>query len=201
MKIKLIIILYAISFNVIAQTEKDVKSIFGNGKLHSGYFLTPSVKSGNIAGSTNVITGIGAGVIFNNKFSLDGSYRFTVTENSPAGEDPAYYLHGRWFGLGGEYTVMPEKIIHLGFPVEVGLGEIELDVKDSFENMHMPVIQDEAWFFNIEPAIALEVNVWKYIKLNFKAGYRFVSNINFRNITEKDLAGVTFSLGIKAGIF
>ena len=49
--------------------------------------------------------------------------------------------------------------------------------------------------------MAVEINLQKFIKLNLSAGYRFVSDVTFRNISEKDLKGFTFTAGLKIGLF
>jgi hypothetical protein len=202
MKIKLIIILSIAVSSLTAQPNEDVKTVFGSGKPHIGYFLTPSCQFGNIAGSTAVIPGVGAGVVFNNKISLDVKYKFIATENTPAGEaDNRFYLDGQWFGIRCEYIIKPENAVHLSFPIEVGLGEIELDLKDSFENQQVIIPSGEAWFANLEPGVALEINLLKYLKLNLTAGYRFVSGVTFRNMSEKDLKGFTYSAALKIGLF
>jgi hypothetical protein len=76
-----------------------------------------------------------------------------------------------------------------------------MDKKDSFENIPISVPLEDAIFANLEPGIALEINTFKYVKLNLSAGYRFVSDVSFRNLSGKDLSGVTFSAGLKIGIF
>jgi hypothetical protein len=201
MKINLIIILSAVVLNITAQTKVEAKTLFGNGKPHIGYFINPSCQFGNFTGATAVMPGIGAGVILNNKYSLNILYKFTVTENTPAGEANQLYLHGQWFGLKAEYSLKPEGIVHLNFPLEIGAGEIEFDLKDSYENNQFIIPPGEDWFAYLEPGVAVEINLQKYIKLNLSAGYRFVSDVIFRNITEKDLNGFTFATGLKIGLF
>jgi hypothetical protein len=202
MKIKILVVFIAIASTLKAQPNDGVKTVFGTGNPHIGYFITPSCQIGEITGSTAIIPGIGAGIIFNNNISLDLKYKFIATENTPAGEDDnRLYLDGQWFGIRGEYILKPEKVVHLSFPLEVNLGEIELDLKDSFEDQNITVPSDEAWFVNIEPGVALEINLWRYMKLNLTAGYRFVSDITFRNLSEKDLMGFTYSAALKIGLF
>ena len=201
MKIKLIILLCAFVFNTAAQTKQEAKTIFGNGKPHIGYFINPSFQVGNFAGSTAIIPGIGAGVLFNNKLSASILYKFTLTENTPAGEPDQLYLHGQWFGLKAEYSIKPESVVHVSFPLEIDAGEIEFDIKDSYENQAAAAPSGEAWFVNIEPGIAAEINLWKYLRLNLGAGYRFVSDIKFSNVSGSDMMGFTFSAGLKIGLF
>lgn len=198
---KLVLAMCVVALNATAQPIEEVKTIFGNGKPHIGYFLSPSFQFGNFAGSTAVIPGIGAGVLLNNKISLEAKYKLTVTKNTPVGEDPQFYLHGQWIGLRCEYSIKQSSAVHLSFPLEIGIGEIELDLKDSFENQHITIPSGDVWFANIEPGVALEVNLLKYVKLNLSAGYRFVSDVSFRNLSEKDLMGFTYSAGFKVGLF
>ncbi len=201
MKIKLIIILSAVVINITAQTNEEAKTLFGNGKPHIGYFINPSCQFGNFAGANAVIPGIGAGVILNKKYSLNILYKLTVTESTPAGEANQLYLHGQWFGFKAEYSLKPEGMVHLNFPLEIGAGEIELDLKDSYENEQVIIPSGDAWFAYLEPGVAVEINLQKFIKLNLSAGYRFVSDVTFRNISEKDLKGFTFTTGLKIGLF
>jgi hypothetical protein len=202
MKIKLLIVFIAIVSNLTAQTNDEAKTIFGTGTPHIGYFFTPFCQSGKIAGSNAIIPGIGAGVILNNKVSFDLRYKFIATEKTPHGEvNDQLYLDGQWFGIRCEYIIKPGNAVHFSFPVEVGTGEIELDLKDSYENADIIIPAGDLWFANLEPGVSMEINLWRYMKLNLTGGYRFVSNFTFRNLSGKDLMGFTYSAAIKIGIF
>jgi len=201
LKVKLLLLFFTIAVTTTAQTNEEAKTFFGNGKQEIGYFVSPSCQFGNIAGSTAIMTGIGAGILFNNKYYLGLNYKFIATENTPVGEiDNRFYLDQRYGGVRFEYALQPEKVVHFNFPVEFGVGETELDLKDSFED-EGTVPTDDAWFAYLEPGVALEINLHKYVKINISGGYRFVSNVSFRNLTEKNLAGITCSAGLKIGIF
>jgi hypothetical protein len=198
----IIFIFSAFAASISAQSGEETKTIFGNGKPEMGYFLSPSCQIAKFAGSTAVIPGLGAGVIFNKNISLGLVYKLTVTEKTPVGEsDNRLYLHGQWGGIKAEYSIRPVNAVHLSFPLEIGVGEIETDLKDSYENQSVTIPAGEAWFANIEPGVALEVNLHKYLKLNLSAGYRLVSDISYRNLTEKNLMGFTSTATLKFGIF
>jgi hypothetical protein len=205
-KIHLLWLLFCLSYNVTAQSNEEVKTVFGNkkasvGKPHVGYFLSPSCQLSSIAGTIAVIPGIGAGIILNNKLSLSLIYRNIATENTPEGEaDKRLYLDGQWGGMRCEYSIVPGNVIHLNFPVEIGVGDIEFDLKDSYEEESAPPDND-ALFVYFEPGAALEINIWKYLKIDLAAGYRFVSNISFRNLSERDLMGITCATLLKIGVF
>jgi hypothetical protein len=166
-----------------------------------GYYVSPYVQAGNFAGATTVYPGLGIGVIMNNKISVDVRYKFSVTENTPVGDDTKLYLHSQFGGVRCEYSIKPKNAIHLNFPIEIGIGEMEMDLKDSFENQPVAIPQEDAWFANIEPGVGVEINLLKYLKINFTGSYRFVSDVSFRNLTGKDLMGFNCSAGFKIGLF
>lgn len=202
MKIKLLLIISTLATSLSAQESSPVKTLFGKSNHQLGYYVSPFLQSGMIAGSTAVVPGIGAGITINQKVSFDIRYKFIVNENTPTGEtDTRLYLDGKWIGLRGEYYLKPERIFHLGFPVEAGIGEVELDLKDTYEDEQAMVPSEDAWYAYLEPGVAFEINLWKYIKINISAGYRLASNMTFRSMTEKDLMGFTYSGAIKIGIF
>ena len=200
-KAKLLLLFFTIAVTTIAQINESTKTVFGSGKPDIGYFIIPSCQVGEIAGNTAILPGIGAGVVLNDRLYLGINFKYIATENTPEGEtDNRLYLDQRYGGVRFEYAVQPEKVIHFNFPIEFGVGETELDLKDSYENGGL-VPTDDAWFAYLEPGVALEINLHKYIKLNISGGYRFISNVTFRNLTEKNLGGITCSAGLKIGIF
>jgi hypothetical protein len=195
-----IILFCAAALNAAAQQAQETKTLFGNVKPHIGYFVMPSCQIGEIAGSTAVLPGIGAGLILNNKISIGINYRFIATENTPVSEtDTRLYLDQQYLGVKGEYTLLPEKVAHLNIHLEAGIGHTEFDLKEGYESGDIPA--NDASFAYMEPGAALEFNLWKYLKLDLETGYRFVSDVTFSNLTEKDFKGFTFLAGLKIGIF
>jgi len=200
-KVKLLLSFFAIAMTSLAQTKEEAKTFFVNGNPEIGYFISPSFQVGDIAGSTAILTGLGAGIVFNRNIYLGMNYKFIASENTPEGEpDSRLYLDQRYYGLKFEYAIQPGKVVHVNFPIELGAAETELDLKDSYEKEGL-VPTDDAWSAYLEPSVALEINLYKYIKLNIAGGYRLVSNVSFRNLTEKNLTGITCSAGLKVGIF
>jgi hypothetical protein len=202
MRIKILILLCALASEIFAQTVEETKTVFGNGKPHLGFFVSPTLQLGKIAGSTAILPGIGGGVILNHKFSVGLTYKFIASENTPAGEeDTRLYLDQFYAGLKFEYSIFPAKPVHVNIQLEGGVGHTELDLKESYENDHSGFPSNDASFGYLEPGLALEINLWKYLKLDIGAGYRFASEVLFRSITEKDLMGLSCFAGLKIGIF
>jgi hypothetical protein len=65
----------------------------------------------------------------------------------------------------------------------------------------MAIPTNDASFGYLEPGIALEINLMKYVKLNLSTCYRFVSEIKYRNLSRTDLAGINCAISFKIGIF
>jgi hypothetical protein len=200
-KTKLIFLLCTIVLYASGQTGKDVKTLLGNGDVHLGYFLNPSCQVSKVAGSTAVLPNIGAGIAINNQLYISFVYKYIATENTPIGEDSKLYLDERNGGIRFEYSLKPEKVVHVNFPIETGVGHAELDLKDSYEGIGFSIPSDDVSFFYLEPGMAVELNIWKYAKFDLSVGYRVVNKVKFRNLTEKDLMGITFSAGLKIGLF
>jgi len=47
----------------------------------------------------------------------------------------------------------------------------------------------------------LELNLHKYARFQAGAGYRLLSQMNYRNFNQSDLAGLTAYAGLKLGLF
>ena len=202
MKTQFIIFICAISFYATAQTDEPAKTLFGNKKLQLGYFINPACQFGNIAGSTAVLPAVGAGISINNNWYVGLNYKFIATENTPVGEtDSSLYLDQKLFGIKCEYSNWSKKVAHVNVLFEAGIGETEYDLKDSYESAHSSLPKNDAWYAYLEPGVNLEINVWKYAKLNLCASYRLISSMNFRSITEKDLMGFNYAVGFKIGLF
>jgi hypothetical protein len=59
----------------------------------------------------------------------------------------------------------------------------------------------EANFYQVEPSALLELNIHKYVRFNIGAGYRFVGQMSYRNMDQRDLSGFTGYVGLKIGVF
>lgn len=98
-------------------------------------------------------------------------------------------------GLLIEYTLLPKKVFHLTFPLQVGIGEVEMDNNRGSANL------GEANFFKIEPGALLEVNLHKFVRLNSGITYRYIGDVSYRNLTARDLSGIQLQVSIKIGLF
>jgi len=183
-----------------AQTQKtlfsDVEQV--------GFYLSPNMQLGSVAGETAVLASFKGAITFREKFAIGGMYSLSLNEFQPSTElVPDTYLDLRMGGLFVEYTLQPSKLVHLTFPVSVGAGEIQLDWTESssFYSTQDNFFGGDNFLF-IEPGALLELNVFSYMKLNLGLTYRVVpGGVDYRGLEAGDISGLTGLLGLKFGLF
>jgi hypothetical protein len=187
------------SFNLNAQTTPQAKTLLGNKNTvkNVGFILTPTFQLTSIDGSATSLFSLRGGAVFNDKLTLGGFYSLSVNQIRPKSETaPNLYMDYRAAGGFVEYTIFSNKLLHLTFPLFIGGGEIEMD-NDNGSNLEL----GERNFFLIEPNVMAELNLHKHVRLNLGTGYRFVGNMNYRNMNQADISGVVGSIGLKFGFF
>lgn len=187
-------------FNLSAQNNQETKTLFGNGSIlnteNLGFFVSPSYGITQIDGATASLLNVRGGLSFNDKYAIGGYFNTSINDFVPQSETLQNVYMDYWT-VGGffEYNIKSNKITHLTFPLYIGYGEVQMDNEMGDTGL------GEASFFQIEPAALLEVNLHKYIRFNVGAGYRIVSDMNYRNINQSDLSGLTGYVGLKFGLF
>ena len=146
--------------------------------------------------SSTTLLNVRGGINLKDKFSFGLFYSTSLNEIRPRSEViPNIYMDYRSFGGFIEYTLLAKKAIHLSFPVYVGYGEVEMDNEQGSARL------GESNFFQIEPSALLEVNLHKHIRFNAGAGYRIIGNMEYRNLNQSNLSGITGYVGLKFGLF
>lgn len=183
-----------------AQENKEANTLFGDSNSIStdelGFFLAPSYGLTQIDGSSTSLFQVRGGLNVKDKISIGAYFSTSINEIKPESETlPNIYMDYWTVGGFAEYTLLSKNLVHLTFPLFIGYGEVEMD------NNAGDVGLGEANFFQIEPSALLEVNLHKYVRLNLGAGYRFVGQMDYRNMNESDLSGLTCHVGLKFGLF
>lgn len=186
--------------NIFAQDENDVKTLFGGehpiSTKNLGFLVAPSYGITEKDGSTTSLFNLRGGINLKDKFSLGAYFSTSLNEIRPQSETIQNIYMDYWT-VGGfaEYTLFSKKLVHFTFPLFVGYGEVQMDNENGDAGL------GEANFFKIEPSALLEINLHKYVRFNIGAGYRFVSEMNYRNFNQSDISGLTGYLGLKIGLF
>jgi hypothetical protein len=147
-------------------------------------------------GSEAFLFNLRAGINLKDKFSFGGYFNTSMNQIRPQSETiPFIYMDYWTVGAFAEYTLFAKRLMHLTFPVYIGYGEVQMDNEIGETEL------GEEYFFQIEPSALLEINLHKYARLNLGAGYRFVGEMNYRNLDQTDISGLTAYIGLKFGLF
>jgi hypothetical protein len=164
----------------VAQENNEAKTLIGDGVSIStenlGFFVAPAFGITSMDGSSAALLNLRGGLIINDKISLGGYFSTSLNEINPESEIiPNIYMD--YWSLGGfaKYTLFPKKVFHVTFPFYIGYGEVQMDNENGEAGL------GEANFFQIEPSVLLEINLHKFVRFNFGAGYRLIGQMEYRN--------------------
>jgi hypothetical protein len=185
---------------VFAQEQQEAQTLLGHGKPFSkkdwGYFVAPALGFTQLDGGNATLFHIRGGIDHRSGLSMGMFYSRSMNDIRPQSETASdVYLDYQVVGGFAEYTLWSKKLVHLSLPLYIGYGEVELDNEDG------PAGLGEANFYQVEPSALLEVNIHKYVRFNVGAGYRFVGQMSYRNMDQRDLSGFTGYVGLKIGVF
>lgn len=189
-----------IQFNISAQESNETKTLFGDMKPISteniGFFLAPSFGFTQMDGSSASLFNLRGGLSIKDKFSVGAYFSTSLNQINPESEILANVYMDYW-SAGGfvEYTLLQKKIFHLSLPLYIGYGEVQMDNENGNTGL------GESNFFQIEPGALLEINLHKNLRFNIGAGYRFVGDMEYRNLNQSNISGITGYIGLKFGIF
>lgn len=182
------------------ESSTETKTLLsGKGKFKSvGLMLAPSYQLSTFDGATASLINLRAGAVFGNRLTVGGFYTASLGDTRPDSETvPGIYMDYRAAGGLIEYTLMADKVVHLTFPLQIGGGEVEMDSNTDNDFNQF----GESTFFMVEPAVLLEVNLHKYVRLNAGVAYRWVSDMTYRNLDQSDISGLSMQVGLKFGWF
>lgn len=185
--------------DLYAQEEKS-RALLGDGsdigRKDLGFMAAASLGTTRMDGAHAALFNLRGGLTVKDRFTVGAYYNGSVNDIMPKSETtPGLYMDFRSVGGFVEYTAMSKRLVHLSFPLFLGYGEVEMDSDSG------PTRLGEAEFFTVEPAALLEVNVFRHVRLNLGAGYRFVGRMDYRNLTQGEISGFSGYLGLKIGSF
>lgn len=182
------------------------RTLFGEGAgegLSLGFYISPAYQLTTATGRAVHNFQGSAGLLINRRFSIGGAFYASANEFTPSGEaDPNLYLDLYYGGLRAEYIWNPDGLVHLSFPVTVGFGEAEMDLRRGERDFN------EAYFFFVEPGVQVEVNLTSYLRLVAGGTYRFASGMSYtynnlsqaaNTISGADISGWGIHIGLRIG--
>lgn len=192
-----IFILFSFLFSSIYAQENTSHTLLENTEWkHVGFMISPNFGYTQIDHANAFLMNFRSGVVLKDKFSFGGFFNFSINDVIPKSETiPGIYLDYKTFGGFFEYTIYSKNSVHATFPLLIGGGEIEMDGDESEVNL------GEAHFFLLEPGVLLEINIHKYVRFNIGVKYRWIGNVNYRNLSQSDVSGLMGQVGLKIGLF
>jgi hypothetical protein len=190
----LLIVAVMLSISVMAQ-EKTLL----NGEMHNGGYGAFFTKAGGINGKTGVFMGGQGAWVLGHKLALGGKGYVLISPNDAAGLNNIKMEFGCWGGLV-EYVIASDKLFHLNVNTMIGAGGVRYTVKDYRYN-HSEVDYTEDAVFVIEPGLDAELNIHKNFRIGLGVYYRMVSNVDYADLTNADLSGLSGQITFKFGAF
>ncbi|GCC51165.1 hypothetical protein SanaruYs_13850 [Chryseotalea sanaruensis] len=191
-----------------AQSSDEVKTIFKNTKGSGGYVVL-SNKLTSIHGSFANMPEIYGGWFIGKKFLLGvggGSTTNYIPVDINDSANPSQrmsYLYGQ-FGMVNELVIASNSPIHPVFHLFNGAGftmQYHRPRWEDLDNQHYREdVEDLKWYYICEPALQVELNLLKWLRVSPGISYRFAFDNEKRSLDDK-VSGPSVSLGLKFGKF
>jgi len=190
------IMLFLVIFVISASAQEETLI---SGPIESGGYGAPVVKFGQIKGQNGIFVGGQGGWIINHAFVIGGGGYGLVNDIKAVTDDlgRVLYLDFSYGGLLMEYIIASQKLVHFSIHSLIGAGRVSYRDKDDNDGDDYGSDQ----FFVLEPGANLMLNLHKNIRIGVGATYRYVSDVDYGELSNSNLRGVTAQLIIKFGSF
>jgi len=173
-----------------------------------GGYGEPFIGGTQLNGDWGIALGIKGGVTFNRKFGFGpvakvniGLWEFEGNNlNFNDSADLELFIGSA--GIFLEYIFKMESKIHFSIPLNIMVGGVSIrEDGGSGNGKDKDGEVESGGVFILEPAINVDFNVSKFFIPSLHIGYRAVFGSQLYNVTDQDLSGAYFGLGLKFGKF
>lgn len=223
--VKLIPVIFAliIGFSAMAQEEsEEMKTLFKRSateKMSNGGYGSFSIGYTQINSQNALQLGGRVAWIANHRFALGlaGNGFVNTLDKNYSNDDPSqYFLAGGYGGIFFEPILMPNRPVHVSFPVILGVGGITAVEANNWESSHNNnrYYYDSDVFMVFEPGVDVEFNIVKFFRVALGASYRLTNGVNLTykyldnnydehiiNVDKNALDSFNFHIGFKFGWF
>jgi hypothetical protein len=201
-------------FSGISQENEDKKKPFrsndtetlANRKGGFGGFLEMNTMPTYLNNQPGLIAGGGFSLVFGHSLNLGFAGYGLISDIHSNNIDSAgnfYHLQTGYGGMTIEPVLFSKKLIHVTFPVLLGIGGTSLTSQSIYdENTY----EEDAWlnpemFFIARPGVNIEINLLRILRLDLGVNYRFTSGYDMQNVSSSMLNGWSGNIGLKLGWF
>ncbi len=167
--------------------------------IESGAYGGPLIKFGGINGEPGVFIGGQGAWIINHQFAIGGKGYALINEVEAENLQNVKLE----FGLGGvllEYIIQSDKLLHFNVHTMIGAGGVRYAVI----NYRIPsgsIDYSEDGVFIMEPGADLVLNINNFFRVGAGLTYRIVSGVDYENLSNNDLSGLSAHIVLKFGVF
>lgn len=169
---------------IVNAQEQEMKYLFGGkGKTKVSGFMAPIMEYSAIGNEFAFFMGGGAAILLNQTFFFGGYGEGLTTMHDSKYSDPLkYFIYPTGqieFGHGGfwlGYIYKSTKPVHFGFSSKLGWGLIDLKDYPNYYPIKEDIFRDNV--FVAIPQVEIEINFFRWLKMNVGVGYRFVTGID-----------------------
>jgi hypothetical protein len=203
MKIKLLLIMiFALFFNVFAQEEDDETLIsFGS---QNGLFAGLVTKIGMINDQTACHVGVRGGWIHNRNLILGAGVYALANDVEAMNPNPNDLTLKRMLSTYGgaeiEYVFSPKNAFHWSLQLFIGGGAVQYnDLTQNNADEEKNVIVDG--FFTLEPQVNYHANLTHFLHADLGVSYRMVSGLKSIMATNSSMSSFNVIFTIRFGKF
>jgi len=198
---KYLLALLLTPLSVFAQNSGGANAIFsGNSDLKG--FGSYEMKLTQIADATSLFIGASGGVTVNKTFMFGIAGYGLAASPDIESINSNYRLNGGYGGLLLGFNIFPREVVHLSFPIVIGVGSMYLTDPYFFSGTSdSDLTIEKSGFMVIEPGANLEFNVTRFFHLGMGASYRYVQGLSMNSLTDEQLLGWAINLNLKFGSF
>lgn len=186
--------------------EFEERTFLGDGPIDHGGYGGPVVRVSSFDGEGAVFIGGRGGWLINHRLLIGAAGMGQVLNVDAPRESVDQYPRARnvEFGYGGfliGYHVAPESRVHGVISVLLAGGGLVLSDRDVNDDDDADVGHDGDGVVVMEPELALEANLLRFMRLQFTLSYRSVWDVDLAGLDDADASGVGGGLAFLFGNF
>ncbi|KXK54786.1 MAG: hypothetical protein IPM61_00660 [Chlorobi bacterium] len=176
-----------------------------SGDIEQGVFAAPTGKFTQIAGDWGMMIGGRGEWLADHQFGIGvGGYALVPAQiySSFLIEGKALTLRMTYLGLFLEYFFRPNDVLHVTVETMLGGGGLYYTITEGDQDKTpRPDNFGSEVYSVVEPGVNLELNLAPYLRFVVGASYRLAFNIDYQDLEEKDVNGLSANMGFRLGLF
>jgi len=183
--------------------DNGPETLFGGKKVTLGGFGGVEAAYTRLVHTDNMLVCGDAGLLINHEFSVGGGgcglvTRLDMSRRTGVADDRLMFGYG---GLRLRYHFMALNVVNVAVGALVGGGGMVIGKWDSRRDEPSGDNRGQASFFVFEPQVSMFVNVTRWMRTGVSGGYRVVSGVDTKYISNSELGGATAGLDLQFGWF